>query len=375
MAERDHRLVSRLLDLGPASAAEIVAGTLAIGVAPTLGELWTALLPRLGGTDAVAVEYHLALSGGAGDYGILLRPTERTADVDVPVAEPDLVLRHDRAAFVDLFRAVFGGRLDLGAATFGAAEGDVAKRFAASFADRPGLGELAHRHGSCKWGAHWGPTYYERYLAPLRDERITVLEIGVGGHHVAEGGESLRMWRDYFPRADVYGLDLYDKSGVQEQRIQVFQGDQGDERFLADVVARTGPPHVVIDDGSHVNADVLTAFRFLFRHLADGGLYFIEDLQSSYWPAFGGSLADRDSPRTTTGFLKTLVDGLQHQEYLWPDDHEPSYLDRHVTGVHLHHLFAVVEKGPNTEPSSKANWQRYLDLAEPLAALRIGPRP
>lgn len=181
------------------------------------------------------------------------------------------------------------------------------------------------------------------------------------------------MWRDYFPRAEIYGLDLYDKSGAEEQRIQVLQGDQGDVRFLADVVARTGPLNVVIDDGSHVNSDVLTAFRFLFPYLVEGGLYLIEDLQSSYWPAFGGDVADLDSPNTTTGFLKTLVDGLQHQEFL--RDHDPSYLDQNVAGLHVHHLFAVVEKGPNTEPSSKANWMRYLDLAKPMAALEIGPKP
>jgi hypothetical protein len=46
-----------------------------------------------------------------------------------------------------------------------------------------------------------------------------------------------------------------------------------------------------------------------------------------------------------------------------------------VAGVHVHHLFAVVEKGSNTEPSSKPNWQRYLDLDRPMAALEIGPQP
>ena len=248
-----------------------------------------------------------------------------------------------------------------------------ARMLSASFAERPSLAELAARHGSCKWGAHWGPTYYERYLAPLRDRRLSILEIGVGGHHLYEGGESLRMWRDYFPRALLYGVDLYDKSGVEEQRIRIFQGDQGDERFLAELAA-AGPFDVIIDDGSHVNEHVITSFRALFPHLNDGGLYLIEDLQSSYWPAFGGSLEDRTSPAITTGFLKTLVDGLQHQEFLRPADYEPSYLDQHVVGVYVHHLLAVVEKGANDEPSSTANWMKYLDLEQPMAALEIGPR-
>jgi hypothetical protein len=240
-------------------------------------------------------------------------------------------------------------------------------------ADRPGLAELAARHGSCKWGAHWGPTYYERYLEPLRDKRITILEIGIGGHHLYEGGESLRMWRDYFPRAMIYGIDLYDKKIVEGERIRAFQGDQSDADFLAGVVRETGPLDVVIDDGSHVNQHVITAFHQLFPHLNAGGLYFIEDLQTSYWPAFGGDLEDRAAPMITTGFLKTLIDGLQHQEFLRPPDYEPSTLDRTVSGLHVHHAFAVVEKGANTEPSSKGNWMRYLDLERPMAALEIGP--
>lgn len=361
----------RLLELGSASDTEIVDGVLDIGVEPTLTAVFTGLLPRLP-QDEVSVQYQLSLPGHDGDHHLRLLPAQKAVEWNGEA--PHLRLRHDATGFADLFKAVFGGRLDLGVSVFND-DSVVAKALAASFAERPGLGELATRHGSCKWGAHWQPTAYERYLTPLQDKPITILEIGVGGHHVAEGGESLRMWRDYFPRAQIYGLDLYDKRSVEEQRIHIFQGDQGDEGFLADVVARTGPLDLVIDDGSHVNEHVITAFRFLFPHLADDGLYFIEDLQSSYWPAFGGIMADRTDPRTTTGFLKTLVDGLQHQEFLRPADYQPSYLDHNVAGVHIHHLFAVIEKGNNTEPSSKANWMRYLDLERPMAALEIGPQP
>lgn len=361
----------RLLALGSASATEIVDGVLDIGVSNVLLALFAGLLPRL--PDDVTIGYELTLPGHTGDHLFQLRPSQHR--VENGCDAPTLRLLHDADGFVNLFRAVFGGRLDLGVAIFNSVDGVAAKALVASFADRPGLGELAQRHGSCKWGAHWQPRHYERYLAPLRDRPVTILEIGVGGHHVAPGGESLRMWRDFFPRAMIYGLDLYDKHDVEEQRIRVFQGDQSDERFLADVVARTGPIDLVIDDGSHVNEHVITAFRFLFPHLTDGGLYFIEDLQSSYWPAFGGELDDRADPATTTGFLKTLVDGLQHQEFLRPAGYQPSYLDHNVAGVHVHHLFAVIEKGANTEPSSKANWMRYLDLERPMAALEIGPQP
>jgi hypothetical protein len=365
----DHRLVARLLDLAGGDAERIVEGALRAGVENTLRIMFGELLPRLDGE--VTIGYDLRLPGHEGDHRLRLLPAKR--QVVIGGSAPDLRLSHDAGGFVELYRALLGGRPDLGAAVFGGLPGSLARTIAASFGQRPGLGELAKRYGSCKWGAHWGPELYERYLAPLRDRRLTILEIGVGGHHVAEGGESLRMWRDYFPRALIHGVDLYDKRSVQEQRIRIHQGDQGDREFLARLAAEVGPLDVVIDDGSHVNEHVITSFNALFPLLNEGGLYLIEDLQSSYWPAFGGNVADRGDPRTTIGFLKTLFDGLQHQEFLHPPDYEPTYLDRNVAGVHLHHLFAVVEKGANDQPSSKANWMRYLDLERPMAALEIGP--
>lgn len=370
----DHRLVAQLLDLGDSGADRIVEGALRAGVAQTLRVMFGELLPRV--DNAVTVGYDLRLPGHEVSHRIRLLPDRRHVVVDDHDTPADLRLSHDIGGFVELYRVLLGGRSDLGAALFGGLTDDpvgVAGTLAASFAQRPGLGELAERHGSCKWGQHWGPGLYQRYLAPLRERRLTILEIGVGGHHVAEGGESLRMWRDYFPRALIHGVDLYDKHAAQEQRIRIHQGDQGDEKFLARLASEVGPLDVIIDDGSHVNEHVITSFNALFPLLNEGGLYLIEDLQSSYWPAFGGNPADRDDPRTTVGFLKTLFDGLQHQEFLHPPDYEPTYLDRNVAGVYLHHLFAVVEKGANDRPSSKANWMRYLDLERPMAALEIGP--
>ena len=63
--------------------------------------------------------------------------------------------------------------------------------------------------------------------------------------------------------------------------------------------------------------------------LADGGLYVIEDVQTSYWPQWKGSL-DLDDPTTTMAMVKRLLDGLNHEEFL-DDDYEPSYTDLHVT--------------------------------------------
>jgi hypothetical protein len=75
----------------------------------------------------------------------------------------------------------------------------------------------------------------------------------------------------------------------------------GDESFLGKVLEETGPLDIIIDDGSHINRDVLTSFHYLFPGLRTGGFYVIEDLQTAYWPGYGGSSDDLGGACTSMG--------------------------------------------------------------------------
>jgi hypothetical protein len=160
----------------------------------------------------------------------------------------------------------------------------------------PSLDDLAIRHGVDKSSKVHGYTRaYERHFAIFRDRPIRLLGIGVGG------GGSLRMWRDYFPHAAVYGLDVKDCRPPEGERIRIFQGSQDDEQVLERLAAQAGPLDVVIDDGSHRWSDQITAFKALYPHLAPGGCYVIEDLHTSYWDQY-----KRGAERTLS-FLRELV--------------------------------------------------------------------
>lgn len=212
------------------------------------------------------------------------------------------------------------------------------------------LTALATAHGTDKWGRHRYTIHYERHLAAFRERDIRLLEIGVGGHKAKRlGGASLRMWKAYFPRAEIIGLDLYDKSSLSEERITILQGDQGDAEVMRRIGETYGPFDVIIDDGSHENAHVITSFRALFPFLAEGGVYVVEDTQTAYWPRFGGDPDDTTNPATSLGFMKGLVDALNWQERD-PDEYEPGPFDRQVTGLHFYHNMVFVEKGRNEEP-------------------------
>jgi hypothetical protein len=101
---------------------------------------------------------------------------------------------------------------------------------------------------------------------------------------------------------------------------------------------------------------VISSFRALFPHVRPGGFYVIEDLWTSYAQGFGGRDepdrcgSDGTVPASSLGLLKTLIDGLHHEER---DGGvgiaAPSYLDTHVVGVHAYHNIAFIEKGLNAE--------------------------
>lgn len=233
------------------------------------------------------------------------------------------------------------------------------------------LTELALEFKTDKATVHNYTRHYQRHLQHLKRERFTLLEIGIGGYRKKrKGGASLRMWKHFFPRAQIIGLDIQDKSFVERHRIKAYRGSQTDEELLKKIVADAGGIRVVIDDGSHRPEHVRETFRILFPLLADDGIYAIEDTQTSYWPEWGGS-EDRNSPHTTMALVKDLVDGLNYEEYV--DDHyAPSYTDRHVVGVHAYHNLVIIEKGTNAEGTRKRRLLRKRYQNEATAREPVG---
>lgn len=220
---------------------------------------------------------------------------------------------------------------------------------------RPDLPALAEYFGTDKWGLHWYASHYQDHLGHLKRRNFNLLEIGVGGHeNPIDGGRSLRMWKAYFPKAKIYGIDIFDKSALEESRIRIFRGSQADPDFLFWVARQIGPIDVVIDDGSHVNEHVRASFQLLFPLMPEGGIYVIEDLSSSYWPEFGGN-EDPNVSDTSMGMLKCLVDGLNWEEFR---GRKPGPLDRHIVAIHLYHNLAFIHKGRNEEGSNKDQHHR-----------------
>lgn len=153
------------------------------------------------------------------------------------------------------------------------------------------LNRLALIFGTDKWGTHWYTQHYDRYFKPLRSRRLNLLEIGVGGYdEPSQGGHGLRMWKAYFRKGRIVGIDIEDKTAWRERRIDIRQCDQTDGETLKKLSEEYGGFDIVIDDGSHINWHVIATFEVLFPLLRPNGIYAVEDTQTACWPTWGGGV-------------------------------------------------------------------------------------
>ena len=75
---------------------------------------------------------------------------------------------------------------------------------------------------------------YDQFFAPLLDRDIRMLELGI-----FKGG-SMLLWRDYFKKGVIAGLDLEPPS-IEDPtgRIRTYRGSQADTSLLDRIAAET----------------------------------------------------------------------------------------------------------------------------------------
>jgi demethylmacrocin O-methyltransferase len=180
-------------------------------------------------------------------------------------------------------------------------------------------GNLVHRYTEV----------YELFFSPLKDTATRIFEIGIAG------GGSLEMWRDYFPKATIYGIDIYPKTELDSARIKTFVADQSDRRQLAAFIDKFGGYFdIIIDDGGHSMDQQQISVGFLFKYLKPGGYYVIEDVHTSlpeFWSGFGVEPGGANS--TLTMINHFIATGRLESRYLAPA--EAKYLTKNIEFCNL----------------------------------------
>jgi demethylmacrocin O-methyltransferase len=199
---------------------------------------------------------------------------------------------------------------------------------------------------------------YDDYFKNFKNKKINILEIGV------HEGKSLMIWKDYFPKANIIGIDLKSYN-FNINRIFTFQGDQTDINFLLGVSRKFKKFDIIIDDGSHVSSHIIKTFGVLFDFLKEGGLYICEDLQTSYWPRYGGSRINLNKKNTSLSFFKTLVDSGNYESYDRPF-YKKSKFDGKIKFVHFFQNLVIIKKGPtnNLQYNNFKLKNKLLDLCK-----------
>lgn len=88
----------------------------------------------------------------------------------------------------------------------------------------------------------------------------------------------------------------------------MYYGSQEDVPFLQRLASDMKPFDVIIDDGGHTMNQQKTSIAMLLPLVRSGGIYVIEDLETSYMSKYGGAYMNSS---TTISFIKNFIDEIQ----------------------------------------------------------------
>lgn len=209
------------------------------------------------------------------------------------------------------------------------------------------LSEIALELGHGKENSFHFFKHYEDILGHLRNKEITFFEIGIGGiKDPNAGGHSLRIWSEYLSKAKLYALDIHPKNVKINERVKIFQGSQIDNNILEEIHKQAGDFDIIIDDGSHTNSHQIETFKILFPKLKEGGFYFIEDVQTSYYLGDGGDGFYLHNKRTAINFFKSMIDRMHQFEHENPYS-KPDYYSENINEINFFPNLILVRKNKN----------------------------
>jgi hypothetical protein len=188
---------------------------------------------------------------------------------------------------------------------------------------------------------------YDHLFFPLRASASKVCEIGIAG------GGSLEVWKEYFSKAIIYGIDFYTldqlrdllrSQGLKEDylpakaesdRLKTFVADQANRQQLQRFIDKFGGNFdIVLDDGGHTMEQQQVSLAFFFKQVKPGGYYVIEDVHTSLLDHYSNYGALKTEENTTLTMLRYFIrNGKIRSRYMRPEEVE--YLNRQIDYCNL----------------------------------------
>ena len=130
---------------------------------------------------------------------------------------------------------------------------------------------------------------YNSILFRLIDTATNILEVGIGDFGEKNGG-SLKLWRDYFTNATIYGLDILPLNRVldeliEDKRVVLYtEIDAYNETFFKNTFLNTNIKcDFMLDDGPHTLESMKSFIRLYSQIMTENGILIVEDIPNLEW--------------------------------------------------------------------------------------------
>jgi hypothetical protein len=166
-------------------------------------------------------------------------------------------------------------------------------------------GEVDNTSNPYPWKSHTYSDYYSRIFDHCRGGVYKVFECGIGTNNTSidsnmsssgQPGASLRVWRDYFPNAEIFGADIDKDILFREDKIQTFYVDQTQSSSVVNMWNEINHDSfdLIIDDGLHTFDAGICFFENSIDQLSSDGIYIIEDVSKKDLKAFSVFFKDSE---------------------------------------------------------------------------------
>jgi len=147
------------------------------------------------------------------------------------------------------------------------------------------------------WHPHTYADFYSNLFDHCKQNIKKVFECGIGTSNENipsnlgknyKPGASLKVWKDYFKNATIYGADIDKDVLFKEERIKTFYVDQLDKNSIKQMWIKINEKDfdLIIDDGLHSLIGGITLLEGSFEKLRSGGIYIIENIDIAYLDKF-----------------------------------------------------------------------------------------
>ena len=150
------------------------------------------------------------------------------------------------------------------------------------------LSDYCDNHFTDKNTTHSYIDLYQTLFSSKKDTATHILEVGIGPWQ--PNGGSIKMWVNYFTKADVHAVDIISIDKVNPDicdhpRIHLHtSNDAYNERFFTSTFLNKGMKFdMMLDDGPHTLDSMVKFIKLYSQVMKADGILAIEDVQDIKW--------------------------------------------------------------------------------------------